>query len=103
MMRVGRAWDIAEACAYLGGPPRSYVTGEMLTVDGGGQLWGETWTIRKPIISRMDMLRRQGDVIREPDERRRLGRRPHFSRASKPPGGFQPFGGRALGARERWV
>jgi citronellol/citronellal dehydrogenase len=24
------------------------VTGEVLTVDGGGQLWGETWTIPKP-------------------------------------------------------
>jgi citronellol/citronellal dehydrogenase len=24
------------------------VTGETLTVDGGGQLWGETWTTGKP-------------------------------------------------------
>jgi citronellol/citronellal dehydrogenase len=48
MMRVGDAWDIAEACAYLGGAAAGYVTGELLTVDGGGQLWGETWTIRKP-------------------------------------------------------
>ena len=48
MMRVGSAWDIAEACAYLGGPAAAYVTGEVLAVDGGGQLWGETWTIGKP-------------------------------------------------------
>jgi citronellol/citronellal dehydrogenase len=48
MMRVGSAWDIAEACAYLGGPAAAYVTGEVLTVDGGGQLWGETWTIPRP-------------------------------------------------------
>ena len=48
MMRVGSAWDIAEACAYLAGPAASYVTGETLTVDGGSQLWGETWTIPKP-------------------------------------------------------
>lgn len=48
MMRVGNAWDIAQACAYLGGPAAAYVTGEVLTVDGGGQLWGETWTIPKP-------------------------------------------------------
>src|SRR5277367_1893089 len=48
MMRVGTAWDIAEACAYLGGPAAAYVTGELMTVDGGGQLWGETWTIGKP-------------------------------------------------------
>jgi citronellol/citronellal dehydrogenase len=48
MMRVGSTWDIAEACAYLGGPAASYVTGELLTVDGGSQHCGETWTIRKP-------------------------------------------------------
>jgi citronellol/citronellal dehydrogenase len=48
MMRAGDAWDIAEACMYLGGPSAAYVTGELLTVDGGGQLWGETWTIGKP-------------------------------------------------------
>lgn len=48
MMRVGSAWDIAEACAYLGGAGAAYVTGEVLTVDGGSQLWGETWTTGKP-------------------------------------------------------
>jgi len=48
MMRAGTAWDIAEACVYLGGPTGKYVTGELLTVDGGGQLWGETWTTGKP-------------------------------------------------------
>lgn len=48
MMRVGTAWDIAEACAYLGAPSGNFVTGEVLTVDGGGQHWGETWTTGKP-------------------------------------------------------
>jgi citronellol/citronellal dehydrogenase len=48
MMRVGTGWDIAEACVYLGGPTGRFVTGELLTVDGGGQLWGETWTTGKP-------------------------------------------------------
>lgn len=48
MMRVGSAWDIAEACAYLGSASGSFVTGEVLTVDGGGQHWGETWTTGKP-------------------------------------------------------
>lgn len=48
MMRVGTAWDIAEACAYLGAPSGGFVTGEVLTVDGGGQHWGETWTTGKP-------------------------------------------------------
>jgi citronellol/citronellal dehydrogenase len=48
MMRAGSPWDIAEASVYLGGPAAKFVTGETLTVDGGGQLWGETWTTGKP-------------------------------------------------------
>ena len=48
MMRAGSPWDIAEACVYLTGPAGGFVTGETLTVDGGGQLWGETWTTGKP-------------------------------------------------------
>ena len=48
MMRAGQAWEIAEACAYLGGAGADYVTGETLHVAGGSQLWGETWTIPRP-------------------------------------------------------
>lgn len=48
MMRTGSAWDIAEASVFLAGPSAKFVTGEILTVDGGGQLWGETWTTGKP-------------------------------------------------------
>jgi len=48
MMRPGDVWDIAEACVYLAGPSGKYITGELLTVDGGSQLWGETWTTGKP-------------------------------------------------------
>ena len=48
MMRVGSAWDIAEACVYLSAGSGNYITGEILTVDGGGQHWGETWTTGKP-------------------------------------------------------
>jgi citronellol/citronellal dehydrogenase len=48
MMRAGSPWDIAEACVYLAGPSGKFVTGETLTVDGGGQHWGETWTTGKP-------------------------------------------------------
>jgi citronellol/citronellal dehydrogenase len=48
MMRVGSPWDIAEACAYLSAASGNYITGETLTVDGGGQHWGETWTTGKP-------------------------------------------------------
>ena len=48
MMRAGTAWDIAEACVYLGSQSGKFITGELLTIDGGGQLWGETWTAGKP-------------------------------------------------------
>jgi citronellol/citronellal dehydrogenase len=48
MKRVGTAWEIAEACVYLAGPASAYVTGEVLNVSGGSQLWGETWAIPKP-------------------------------------------------------
>jgi citronellol/citronellal dehydrogenase len=48
MKRVGTAWEIAEACVYLAGPASAYVTGEVLNVSGGSQLWGETWAISKP-------------------------------------------------------
>ena len=48
MMRAGSPWDVAEACAYLAAPSGKFVTGETLTVDGGGQHWGETWTTGKP-------------------------------------------------------
>ncbi|WP_043159619.1 SDR family oxidoreductase [Bradyrhizobium sp. Ai1a-2] len=52
MMRAGSPWDIAEACAYLAAPSGKFITGETLTVDGGGQLWGETWTTEKPAYFR---------------------------------------------------
>ena len=48
MMRAGQAFEVAEACAYLGGAGSDYVTGETLHVAGGSQLWGETWTVPRP-------------------------------------------------------
>jgi citronellol/citronellal dehydrogenase len=54
MMRVGSPWDVAEARVFLAGPSAKFVTGETLTVDGGSQLWGETWTTGKPAYFRGD-------------------------------------------------
>lgn len=48
MRRPGTATEIAEACIYLAAPSASFVTGEVLTVDGGGRLWGELWTAGRP-------------------------------------------------------
>lgn len=47
-MRVCDPMEIAEACIYLGGPAAGFVTGETLTIDGGGQHWGEVWTTDRP-------------------------------------------------------
>ena len=47
-MRAGSPWEIAEACVYLSGPTGAWITGELLTIDGGGQHWGEVWTTGKP-------------------------------------------------------
>lgn len=48
MMRTGTTWEIAEAIAWIGGIGAAYVTGEVVNVAGGSQLWGETWTTGKP-------------------------------------------------------
>ena len=53
MLRFGDAFDIAEAAAYLS--IGSFVTGETLTVDGGGVLWGQFWATELP------------DYFKEPD------------------------------------
>lgn len=43
MRRLGDAFDIAHAVVYLSAPSGKFITGEVLTVDGGRQLWGEDW------------------------------------------------------------
>lgn len=48
LMRAGSPWEIAEACVYLSAPSGAFITGEVLTIDGGGQHWGEIWTGGKP-------------------------------------------------------
>lgn len=48
MKRFGGAWDVAEACAYLSAASGNFITGETLTIDGGGKLWGELWLHSKP-------------------------------------------------------
>ncbi|HUR40081.1 MAG TPA: SDR family oxidoreductase [Verrucomicrobiae bacterium] len=48
MKRPGTPMEIAEAAIWLASPAASFVTGEVLTVDGGGKLWGELWTAGRP-------------------------------------------------------
>lgn len=48
LKRPGTPMEIAEACIYLSASSGSFITGEVLTVDGGGKLWGELWTAGRP-------------------------------------------------------
>jgi len=43
MKRLGDVMDIAESVVYLTAPSGKFITGELLTVDGGRQNWGEDW------------------------------------------------------------
>jgi citronellol/citronellal dehydrogenase len=44
MRRYGDAYDIAQAVIYVGLPVTGkFITGEVLVVDGGNQMWGDVW------------------------------------------------------------
>jgi citronellol/citronellal dehydrogenase len=43
MQQRGDAWDVAEAAIYLAAPSGKFITGEVLTVDGGQNQWGVNW------------------------------------------------------------
>lgn len=48
MKRFGTPHDVANAISYLASPAANFITGEVLTIDGGFQLWGSQWTIPEP-------------------------------------------------------
>ncbi|MEM9684064.1 MAG: SDR family oxidoreductase [Pseudomonadota bacterium] len=48
MRRTGDAHDIAEACVYLAASSGKFITGEVVTVDGGQQMWGDPWPTGRP-------------------------------------------------------
>jgi NAD(P)-dependent dehydrogenase (short-subunit alcohol dehydrogenase family) len=48
MKKAGDVWDVAEACVYLAAPSAKFITGEVLTVDGGQQCWGDPWPTGRP-------------------------------------------------------
>lgn len=54
MKRFGQADEIADAVCMIGGDGGSFVTGEVLHVDGGNQIWGDQWTIAKPDYFKID-------------------------------------------------
>lgn len=54
MKRAGDPQDIAEAIVYLAAPSGKYITGEVLTVDGGQQNWGDPWFAGRPEYFELD-------------------------------------------------
>lgn len=48
MRRTGTLREIAESAVFLASPAAGFMTGEVMTVDGGGRLWGDLWTIARP-------------------------------------------------------
>jgi citronellol/citronellal dehydrogenase len=48
LRRAGSPWEVAEAALFVGGPGGEFITGQTLHVNGGSNLWGETWTAGKP-------------------------------------------------------
>jgi citronellol/citronellal dehydrogenase len=48
MKRFGKVEDAANAICYLASDASQFMTGEVLAVDGGFQLWGSQWTIPEP-------------------------------------------------------
>lgn len=53
MRRFASAWEIAEACGFLASEASSFMTGEVMTLDGGGNLWGELWPLGRPDYFKM--------------------------------------------------
>ena len=54
MLHSGDAMDIAEAVVYMAAPSGKFITGEVLTVDGGQQMWGDVWPYYKPEWTKVD-------------------------------------------------
>ena len=48
MKHPGDVQDIAEGCVYLTAPSAKFITGEVITIDGGQQLWGDPWPAGRP-------------------------------------------------------
>ncbi|MEQ1571222.1 MAG: SDR family oxidoreductase [Myxococcota bacterium] len=48
MKRLATCEEVAWAVAWLAGPAGAYVTGQVITVDGGKELWGDWWPIPDP-------------------------------------------------------
>lgn len=48
MLRTGDVYDIAEGVVYLAAETGKFITGAVLTIDGGGAQWGNAWPGGRP-------------------------------------------------------
>ena len=48
MRRFGDVRDVSDAVCYLAGASGGFITGEVISVDGGNHIWGDQWTIPRP-------------------------------------------------------
>ncbi|HHO52387.1 MAG TPA: SDR family oxidoreductase [Deltaproteobacteria bacterium] len=48
MKRLARCEEVAWTVAWLASPAGAYVTGQVITLDGGKELWGDWWPIADP-------------------------------------------------------
>jgi citronellol/citronellal dehydrogenase len=48
MRRPGDVFDVAEATVYLAAPTSKFITGDVITLDGGQQLWGDFFAAGRP-------------------------------------------------------
>lgn len=54
LKRPGTLREIAEAAVFLASAASTFINGEVMTVDGGGRLWGELWTAGRPDYYRFE-------------------------------------------------
>ena len=48
MRHAGDEWDVAEGVVYLAANSGKFVTGEVINIDGGQQMWGDPWPTGRP-------------------------------------------------------
>lgn len=54
MKHAGEPVDITEGLTYLSSEASKYITGEVLTIDGGQQCWGDPWFDGRPGYFELD-------------------------------------------------
>ena len=53
MRHAGDEWDVAEGVVYMAGNSGKFITGEVLNIDGGQQMWGDPWPTGRPDYFRL--------------------------------------------------